>query len=268
MTGPHAVILGLVQGVTEFLPISSSAHLILTSYLLGWEDQGLSFDIALHLGSMLAVVVYLRKDIGSMMRGLSLRGSGDIESATQTSLAQALLVGTVPVALAGITMLGFVESTGREPVLIATTSIVFGIGLLIADRKGTHERTLRTIGWRDGLLIGLGQALALIPGTSRAGITMTVALALGYKRAVAARFSFLLAIPVSALVAGKQLLDARSGAGLAIDPSLFLIGFVVSGVSAYLAIGFLITWVKRQDYSLFAAYRIVLGFVILVSVWR
>ncbi len=268
MTGPHAVILGLVQGITEFLPISSSAHLILTSYLLGWEDQGLSFDIALHLGSMLAVVVYLRKDIGSMMRGLSLRGSGDIESATQTSLAQALLVGTIPVALAGITMLGFVESTGREPVLIATTSIVFGIGLLIADRKGTHERTLRTIGWRDGLLIGLGQALALIPGTSRAGITMTVALALGYKRAVAARFSFLLAIPVSALVAGKQLLDARSGAGLAIDPSLFLIGFVVSGVSAYLAIGFLITWVKRQDYSLFAAYRVVLGFVILVSVWR
>lgn len=267
MTGPHAVILGLVQGVTEFLPISSSAHLILTSYLLGWEDQGLSFDIALHLGSMLAVVVYLRKDIGSLMRGLSLRGSGDIERATQTSLAQALVVGTIPVALAGLTLLGFVESTGREPALIATTSIVFGIALMIADRKGTHERTLRTIGWRDGLLIGLGQALALIPGTSRAGITMTVALALGYKRSVAARFSFLLAIPVSALVAGKQLLDARSGADFAIDPSLFLIGFVVSGVSAYLAIGFLMTWVKRQDYSLFAAYRVVLGFVILVSVW-
>ncbi len=272
MTGPHAVILGLVQGVTEFLPISSSAHLILTSYLLGWEDQGLPFDIALHLGSMLAVVVYLRKDIGSLMRGLSLRGSGDRERATQTSLAQALVVGTIPVALAGLTLLGFVESTGREPALIATTSIVFGIALLIADRKGTHDRALRTIGWRDGLLIGLGQALALIPGTSRAGITMTVALALGYKRAVAARFSFLLAIPVSALVAGKQLLDARSGAvpagGLAIDPSLFLIGLVVSGVSAYVAIGFLITWVKRQDYSLFAAYRVVLGFVILVSVWR
>ena len=267
MTGPHAGILGLVQGVTEFLPISSSAHLILTSYLLGWEDQGLSFDIALHLGSMLAVVVYLRKDIGSLMRGLSLRGSGDRERATQTSLAQALVVGTIPVALAGLTLLGFVESTGREPALIATTSIVFGIALMIADRKGTHERTLRTIGWRDGLLIGLGQALALIPGTSRAGITMTVALALGYKRSVAARFSFLLAIPVSVLSAGKQLLDALSGADFAIDPSLFLIGFVVSGVSAYLAIGFLMTWVKRQDYSLFAAYRVVLGFVILVSVW-
>ncbi len=268
MTAPHAVVLGLVQGITEFLPISSSAHLILTAYFLGWEDQGLSFDIALHLGSMLAVVVYLRKDIGSMTRGLALPGSGDSDSTTQTSLTQALLIGTVPVALAGPLLLGWVASTGREPVLIAATSILFGIALLIADRKGSHERALRAIGWRDGLWIGLGQALALIPGTSRAGITMTVALVLGYKREAAARFSLLLAIPVSVLVAGKQLLDALGGAGPVIDPTVFVIGFVVSGVSAYLAISFLITWVKRQDYSLFAAYRIILGLVILVSVWR
>lgn len=265
VTGPHAVLLGLIQGITEFLPISSSAHLILTSYLLGWEDQGLTFDIALHLGSMLAVVIYLRRDLVALVRGFA---GGDSERATQSALAQALVWGTVPVALAGLALVEFVASTGRRPATIATTSIVFGIALLIADRKGAHERSLRTIGWRDGLLIGLGQALALIPGTSRAGITMTVALALGFDRAAAARFSFLLAIPVSALVGGKQLLDAYLGAELSIDPSLFLIGFFASGVSAYLAIDFLITWVKRQDFSLFVAYRVVLGLVILASIWR
>lgn len=265
MTAPHAVLLGLIQGISEFLPISSSAHLILTSYLLGWEDQGLTFDIALHLGSMLAVVIYLRRDLGVLVRGLA---SGDSREPTQPALAQALVWGTVPVALAGLALVEFVASTGRRPATIATTSIVFGIALLVADRKGAHERSLRTIGWRDGLLIGLGQALALIPGTSRAGITMTVALALGFDRAAAARFSFLLAIPVSALVGGKQLLDAYLGAELSIDPSLFVIGFLVSGVSAYLAIDFLITWVKRQDFSLFVAYRVVLGLVILASIWR
>lgn len=268
MTGPYAIILGLIQGITEFLPISSSAHLILTAYFLGWEDQGLYFDIAVHLGSMLAVVVYLRKDIGTIVRGLVPGGGGESESATQATLVQALLVGTVPVALAGLLLREFVASTGREPVLIATTTIVFGIALLIADRKGANERRLQTIGWRDGLLIGLGQALALIPGTSRSGITMTVALALGYERAAAARFSFLLAIPVSVLVALKQLLDVGSGRSSEMEPAVFLIGFAVSGVAAYLAIDFLIRWVKRQDYSLFVAYRVVLGLVILVSVWR
>jgi undecaprenyl-diphosphatase len=257
-------LLGLIQGITEFLPISSSAHLILTSYLLGWEDQGLGFDIALHLGSMLAVVVYLRKDLAALVRGFA---GFRAEREKQANLARALLLGTVPVALAGLALAEFVASTGREPALIAATSIGFGVLLLIADRKGARDRSLLTIGWRDGLLIGLGQALALIPGTSRAGITMTVALALGFDRAAAARFSFLLAIPVSALVGCKQLLDAYLGSDLSIDPSLFLIGFFVSGVSAYLAIDFLVSWVKRQDFSLFVAYRVVLGLVILASIW-
>ncbi len=268
MTGPHALLLGLVQGVTEFLPISSSAHLILTSYFLGWEDQGLYFDIAVHLGSMLAVFLYLRKDISSMVQAVVSRDTPRTERRTQMTLVQALAIGTVPVALAGALLSGFVATTGRAPVLIAMTSIVFGIVLLIADRKSGHERELETITWRDGLLIGMGQALALIPGTSRAGITMTVALALGYERAAAARFSFLLAIPVSILVAAKQLLDVGSGATSEMSAMAFLMGFVVSGVAAYLAIDFLIRWVKQQDYSLFVAYRVVLGLVILVSVWR
>jgi undecaprenyl-diphosphatase len=178
------------------------------------------------------------------------------------------LIGTVPVALAGLPMLGVVRTFGRDPMLIAATSIVFGVALLVADRKGSHLRDLRSIGWRDALLIGLGQALALIPGTSRAGITMTVALALGYKRADAAKFSFLLAIPVSVLVAALELGNLAGGGESTVEAGIFLIGFAVSGVSAYLSIDFLVRWVKRQDYSLFAAYRVVLGLVILVSLWR
>jgi undecaprenyl-diphosphatase len=268
VSGPHAVILGLVQGITEFLPISSSAHLILTAYFLGWEDQGLYFDIAVHLGSMLAVVVYLRKELGSLAQGLRSRSGADTVDLRQRKLAQALLVGTVPVGLAGLLLSDFVASAGREPVLIAITTIVFGIALLVADRKGGHERALRSISWQDGLLIGLGQALALIPGTSRAGITMTVALALGYERDAAARFSLLLAIPVSVLVGLKQILDVGGGAASEMEPAVFLLGFAVSAAAAYAAIDFLIRWVKRQDYSLFVAYRVILGLVILVSVWR
>lgn len=268
MTGPHAVVLGLVQGCTEFLPISSSAHLILTSYFLGWEDQGLNFDIAVHLGSMLAVVIYLRKDIGAILRGMSARHRDAAESRVQASLARALLIGTVPVALAGLLVRAFVASTGREPILIATTSIVFGIALQIADRRGCRDRHLGTIGWRDGLLIGLGQALALIPGTSRAGITMTVALVLGYDRAAAARFSFLLAVPVSLLVAGDQIVQLGQIAISGQDFGLLLVGFATSCTAAYLAIGFLMSWVERESYSLFVAYRVVLGLVILISVWR
>lgn len=266
MSGPHAVVLGLIQGITEFLPISSSAHLILTSYFLGWEDQGLSFDIALHLGSMVAIVVYLRKDLGPLVRSLGSRGAG-VRGERGGSLGWAVAIGTLPVALLGLALETFVATGGRNPGLIAWTSIVFGVALLVADRKGRGELRLEAMGWRDGLLIGLGQALALIPGTSRAGITMTVALALGYTRADAAKFSFLLAVPVSGLVALFQLRNFVGVPGLTIAPSVFLIGFSVSAVSAYLSIDFLIRWVKKQDYSIFAAYRVVLGLVILASFW-
>ena len=264
MTGPQAVVLGLVQGVTEFLPISSTAHTILTSLFLGWEDQGLVFDIAVHLGSMLAVVLFLRRDIVRLLEDRRAPG-GPRE---RPGLAPALLVGTIPVAVAGLFARGFIETTGREPVLIAMTSIVYGVALLLADRLGARNRGLTEIGWRHGLLIGLGQALALVPGTSRAGITMTVALALGYDRTAAARFSFLLAIPVSLLVAVRQIADLSTQAAPGVPLGLFALGFVASGVAAYFAISFLINWVKRQDYSLFVAYRVVLGLVILVSVWR
>lgn len=268
MTGPQAVILGLVQGVTEFLPISSSAHLILTSFFLGWEDQGLYFDIAVHLGSMLAVILFLRREVAALVRSLRIGDAGEEAKADDARLALALAVGTFPVAIGGLLIREFVETTGRQPVLIAITSIVFGVELLVADRKGSKSARLSEIGWRDGLLIGLGQDLALVPGTSRAGITMTVALALGYDRVSAARFSFLLAIPVSFLVGAKQLLDIPLLASNGIDLGEFLVGFVVSGLAAYLAIGFLVNWVKQKDYSVFVAYRVVFGLVILVSVWH
>lgn len=269
MTSPQAILLGLVQGLTEFLPISSSAHLILTSFLLGWEDQGLAFDIAVHLGSMLAVVVFLRRDVVTISRSMFQGAAGPGNSSRQgRPLGFALILGTVPVAVAGLFLRGFVESAGRAPVLIAATSIGYAIALLLADKKGSKDRGLGEIGWRHGLAIGVGQALALVPGTSRAGITMTVALALGYDRASAARFSFLLAIPVSFLVAVSQLSELVSQSSSGINVAEFVVGFLASGVAAYLSIGFLINWVKRQDYSLFVAYRVVLGLVILASLWR
>ncbi len=267
MTGSQAIILGLVQGVTEFLPISSSAHVILTSFFLGWQDQGLFFDIAVHLGSMVAIVLFLRRDLAEAARSFFRRDAGDGDFQPPPGLGPALALGTAPVAIFGWFAQDFVETTGREPVLIATTSILYGILLLLADRMGAKSRRLGQMNLRDGLLIGLGQALSLVPGTSRAGITMTVALALGYDRASAARFSFLLAVPVSLLVAIRQLLflDSLGTQGLVLGD--FVAGFMASGIAAYLAVTFLIKWVKRQDYSLFVAYRVLLGLVILVSVW-
>ena len=262
----QAAILGLVQGVTEFFPISSSAHLILTSFFLHWEDQGLYFDIAVHLGSMVAVLVYLRHDLASMFEAWVRPEAAEEGPRDYRKLSRALLVGTVPVAVGGLMFQWFIASTGRRPIVIATASIVFGIALLLADRMGAKNRRIREIGWRDGLLIGLGQVLALVPGTSRAGITMTVALALGYDRASAVRFSFLLAVPVSVLVAAKQLLDLSGELTAGLSLTILAVGFCVSGVAAYFAIEFLVGWLRRQDFSLFVVYRILLGLLILVMV--
>ena len=267
MNALQAAILGLVQGLTEFLPISSSAHVILTSYFLGWPDQGLGFDIAVHLGSMLAVVWFVRKDLTGIGHALLSPGEREGPESSFRRLALALFVGTIPVALGGLAARGFIGSSGRLPGVIATTSILFGIVLYIADRAGTSERPFVEFGWRDGLIIGLGQALALVPGTSRAGITITVALILGYNRVAAARFSFLLAIPVSVLVAGRQIWDLADQGTNGIGYFPLALGFTISAVSAYLAIVFLVRWVARQSFSLFVVYRVALGLLILLTIW-
>jgi undecaprenyl-diphosphatase len=259
----HAVVLALIQAVTEFLPISSSAHLILVPYLMGWPDQGLSFDIATNTGTMLAVVAYFRRDLLDLAAGFAGRAV-TIEGMPPVRFALALAVGTVPAAIVGLLIHGWVETVARDPRILATTLVVFGLALLAADLFGRRRRDLASLGLGDALVIGLAQAVALVPGTSRSGITITAALALGFRRPAAARFSFLLAIPVGVLAAGydgfKMVTGARTTATELIPMAAAV---AVSAVAGYLVIGWLLAWLQRQTLSLFVVYRLALGATLL-----
>jgi undecaprenyl-diphosphatase len=259
----EAFLLALVQGVTEFLPISSSAHLILLPYLLGWQEHDVTFEIVTNGGTLLAAVFYFRQDLLGALRQLL---PGQKASASSSFLLRALVLGTVPVVIAGLLFYDFFSGPARSPVVIAWASILFGLLLYWADRRGRRQRELGSLGVRDSLWIGFAQAVALIPGTSRSGITMTAALWRGFSREEGARFSFMLAIPVGAMALAKNLLDTLSGSLPEQDWGVLAFAFVVAGVSAYLAIGWLLAWLGRQTMTLFVLYRIILGLLILVVV--
>lgn len=270
MTVLQAIVLALIQGVTEFLPISSSAHLILVPWLLGWQDQGLAFDIAVNTGTLAAVMVYFRRDLAGLTRGLlqGLRGDLEVEGMPARRMLWALVLGTVPVAVAGLLLHDLVAGPLRHPLVIAGTSIGFGLALLAADLGGRRVRDLGTLSLGHAVLIGLAQAVALVPGTSRAGITMTAALALAYTRPAAARFSFLLYIPVGFLAAGKDLVDAVTGKLPAVSVPPMLVGFAVAAVSAYLVIWGLLAWLQSRSMTVFVVYRVLLGLGILALWWQ
>ncbi len=261
----QAAILGLVQGITEFVPVSSSAHLILTSYVLGWEDQGLGFDMAVHAGSLLALIAYLRRDLVGILRALVGRAS---DGAGERRLAWQLAVATVPVAIVGLALRGWVEETLRSPVVVASALIFFGLLLWLADRWGRSGASIQTLTWGAVLLIGCAQCLAIVPGTSRSGVTMTAALVVGLARADAARFSFLLAVPVLSLVAAKTALDLATGGSLGQPAAAIATGFVVSAVAAYLAVAWLLRWLRTGSMTPFTVYRVILGLGILTLFLR
>lgn len=267
MTLLQAIVLALVQGVTEFLPISSSAHLVLASYLAGWPDQGLAFDVAVNTATLLAVIVYFRRDLAGLAAGVW-RGEGaaPVEGMPPRRLAAALVVGTIPVAVTGLVLADWIETSVRQPRLIAAGSILFALLLGAADRWGRRARELASLGLLDALWIGLAQALALVPGTSRAGITLTAALALGFRRPEAARFSFLLAIPVGLLAAGWDGLKMVRGEVPAADLLPTAIAVAVAALSAYLVIGGLLAWLQRRGLTPFVIYRVLLGAAILALV--
>jgi undecaprenyl-diphosphatase len=253
----NLVVLAVVQGVTEFLPISSSAHLILVPKLMHWEDQGLAIDVAMHVGTLIAVVAYFHAEVARMAKGgLNLvagRPDGD------TRLLLQLVVATVPVVVAGLLLKDLIATGFRNPVLIATTTILFGLLLYVADRRGdTAERALAGMTYRDALLIGLLQAVALVPGVSRSGITMTGGLLLAFSRTEAARFSLLLSIPTTmaaGLLGGIEL--ARSGdAALQADA---LYAALLAFAAALLAIWAMMAWLKRASFTPFVVYRLALG---------
>ncbi len=257
----HAIALALLQGFTEFLPISSSAHLILLPRLLGWEDQGLAFDVAVHVGTLSAVVLYFRRELVPMARDWG-RSLLTRQQTRDSRLAWAVLWGTIPVGLAGLAFKGYIEGELRSELVIATTTIGFGLLLWWADAKGRGARDEYHLGWKDILIIGIAQAVALIPGTSRSGATMTAGLMLGLSREGAARFSFLLSIPVIVLAGGLKGLDLIEEAA-PVDWGAMIIGVVTSAITAYACIHFFLKLLERIGMLPFVIYRLVLGGVLL-----
>lgn len=255
------LVLALVQGLTEFLPISSSAHLILVPVVAGWPDQGLVFDIAVHVGTLSAVLWYFRHDLKPLTLGW-LRSLGQRRLDADGRLAWAVLIGTVPVGLAGLAFKDLIATGLRGPLVIAATTIGYGLLLGWADIRHRGERSEHRIAWRDVAVIGAAQALALVPGTSRSGITMTAGLMMGLSREGAARFSFLLSIPVivlAGLMEGKDLLTSTVSVHL---PSLVL-AIAVSALSAYGCIVLFLRIISRAGMLPFAIYRLLLGAVLL-----
>lgn len=256
------LVLAVVQGLTEFLPISSSAHLILVPRLFGWPDQGLAFDVAVHIGSLIAVVGYFRHDISTLLLDW-FKSCIARQAVGQSSLAWGVLWGTVPAALAGLLFNDLIENQLRSPLVIATTTIVFGLLLWVTDRWGRRNRKVSALGWRDVVIIGVAQAVALIPGTSRSGITMTAGLALGLTRDAAARFSFLLSVPLIALAGGYKTLQLVQAGGGSQDWEVLLAGVALSAIAAWVCIHYFMAWIARSSLLPFVIYRLILGVFLL-----
>ena len=257
----QAFWLGLIQGLTEFLPVSSSAHLILLPRLLGWPDQGLAFDVAVHVGTLAAVMLHFRGQLVGLAAD-TLASAWRRERVGESQLGWALILGTLPLVLGGLLLSDAAEGVLRAPLVIAAATIGFGVLLWIAARR-QGGRDEHDIGPAAALFIGTAQVLAIIPGTSRSGITMTAALWLGLEATAAARFSFLLSMPAIALAGGWKTLQLLGGA-VPVDWGVFVLGVGVAGLSAYLCIGAFLALVARLGMTPFVVYRIGLG---LVLVW-
>ncbi len=263
METAHIFILSLVQGLTEFLPISSSAHLILTPRVLGFTDQGLDFDIAVHMGSLIAIVSYMRRDLWCMAKDFS--GSFGVNGRTTENSRMVWLIAfaTVPIVIFGALFKTLVETDLRTTLVIATTTILFGLLLLWADLRSTRQRNEHQLSWRDGLIIGCFQILAIIPGTSRSGITITAGLMLGLTREAASRFSFLLAIPTILMSGALVSLDLLKS-DLPVDWNALLQGITLSFIAAYTCIHFFLRFVERIGMLPFVIYRMLLGGAIIL----
>ena len=254
-------ILALIQGLTEFLPISSSAHLILPSAVFGWEDQGQALDVALHVGTLLAVVLYFRKEVGSMtVAWLGTVGIGPEKnnSSFDGQLAWWIVFASIPLGLVGLLGKDFIEENLRSAAVIAITTLVFGVLLGFADIKAKENVQVEKLGFKGAMLIGLAQALALIPGTSRSGITMTIGLMLGLSKENAARFSFLLSIP-AIIMTGGYLTYKLATSLEPVDWYTLGLGSVLAFVSAYACIHYFLILVGKLGMMPFVIYRLVLG---------
>jgi undecaprenyl-diphosphatase len=255
----QAFVLGAVQGLTEFLPVSSSAHLILVPWLLKWEDPGLAFDVALHLGTLVALLIYYWREWVAMAASI-VNGNRD-----KRRLLMLLIVGSIPGAIIGLEFEKQAETVFRSPLLIAIAMAILGLALWFSDHVSPQQRTINEIGFGDALLIGLSQAFAIVPGVSRSGSTITMARIVRLKREDAAHFSFLMATPIIAgagLIEGRHLFHTGMTSGV-------LIGFITAAIFGLIAIAGLIRFVRTRSYEPFAWYRLALAaFVIAIFLMR
>jgi undecaprenyl-diphosphatase len=265
MTLLQAVILAAVQGFTELLPISSSGHLFAISWLLGWPDQGLAFDIALHIGTLAAVIVYFFRDwVQVIAMGLGMDYAPDPDLARNPKLLWMLLAATVPAGLAGLALKTAAETTLRSPWVIGAMLIGVGVLMALSERIGRRTKPISQVSFADAMSIGLAQCVALIPGTSRSGITITAGLFRDLDRPTAARFSFLLSTPIVAAAGLKSIYDGlkEEGAAAILKPELG-IGIAVSGVTGWLVIRFLMRFLGRRGLAPFIWYRIGFGILLI-----
>ena len=258
----QAIVLAIVQGLSEFLPISSSGHLILVPHFLGWEDQGLGFDVAVHVGTLAAVLAYFRRPLMAMTQSwfASVFGGKHDEN---SRLAWCVILGTIPVGLVGLLFSNFIEAHLRSPLFVAGTLSFFGILMWLADKLGRQSLDEYSVGWRQAVIIGCAQALALMPGTSRSGITITAGLGLGLTRSAAARFSFLLAVPGIAMAGAYELLKLLS-ADEAVDWQMMSLGLVVSAITGYACIHVLLKVIEKIGLLPFTLYRIFIAAIIVL----
>jgi undecaprenyl-diphosphatase len=262
----EVIILGLVQGLTEFLPVSSTAHLALVPWLFHWQDPGLGFDIALHVGTLAAIIIYFfRNWVQIILQGFGIKADGDPELKQNKMLLWLMAIATLPVGIFGYIFNKQAETVWRNPTVIASMMIGVGIILWICDRIGDRQKNLGQITTKDAILIGLAQAVSIVPGTSRSGATISAGLWRNLDRASAARFSFLLSTPAIAAAAAKDFYDIyKHQGGIPTEMHVpFIVGILVSGVSGLAVIHFFLEFLRRRSMNVFVVYRIVFGIIII-----
>jgi len=262
MDALQAIILGIVQGLTEFLPISSTAHLRIVPAFFGWEDPGTAFTAVVQLGTMAAVLLYFRKDLWNIARAWlrSLRDPS-VRGTLDARLGWYLIVGTVPISIFGLAFKDKIETDARQLVLIGIALIVLGLLLELSEKVGRKEREVESLTLKDGILIGVAQACALVPGVSRSGSTITAGLLLGLTREAAARYSFLLSVPAVVLSGLFELKDVGDGGGAGAVPTI--IATIFAFVVGYASIAWLLKYLTKHPVTIFVVYRVVLGVVVL-----
>lgn len=261
----QVIVLAIVQGLTEFLPVSSSAHLALVPWLFGWKDPGLVFDIALHAGTLVAVIAYFFRDwIQIIGQAFGVEAGRDQELRRNPNLLWYILIGTIPVGLAGLLFSKQAESTWRNPYLIGTMLIGVGVVMWIAETRASTRKDISRVKFDDAGVIGVAQALAVVPGTSRSGITITAGLFRDLNREAAARFSFLLSTPAIAAAAMKGIWDIRKHGGIPPDMRLpFALGVLVSGVVGAVVIAVFLQYLRRNTLKPFVFYRVIFGIIVI-----